>query len=271
MKKLNLITCLLVFAIAFVVTVGAGYGEANAKSTIQKVLSKKELIIGTAPGYLPFEMLDKQGNFMGYDVDLGKAIAESLGVSVEFKQFPFAGIIPALQTGEIDMVIAGMTIRGDRALAVSFSNPYYATGQVLMVPAHDNTTSSWQDLNVKGKRIAISQGTTGALLAKQIFKEPTLMDFEDFPSATLALVNGMADALIYDEPAIRMYETMQEDSVRGVYDLISAENLGVAVAYGDFETVHWLNSFLYAYVNSPAEIESRDKWFHQTDWMELMN
>lgn len=240
-------------------------------STIEKVLAKKKLIIGTAPGYLPFEMKDKQGNFIGYDIDLGKAIGEALKVPVEFKQYEFSGIIPALQTGDIDMVIAGMTIRGDRALAVSFSDPYYATGQVMMLPSNDTATKSWKELDVKDKKIAVSQGTTGALLAKQLYKNATVVDYTDFPTACMAITQGKADGIIYDEPAIRMYEIMSKGAVRGVYDLISAENLGVAVVHNDLKTVQWLNSFLYSYKNSPKDLSSIDKWFKSTDWMDSVS
>ena len=166
------------------------------------------------------------------------------------------------------MLIAGMTIRGDRALAVSFANPYYATGQVLMLPAKDTSTTSWKDLDVAGKKIAASQGTTGALLAKQLFKNATVVDFDDFPTAAMALTQGQADGIIYDEPAVRIYEVMQKDSVRGVYDLISAENLGIAVKHNDFGTVQWLNSFLQSYIDSPTELASREMWFNSKDWMD---
>ena len=153
--------------------------------------------------------------FVGYDIDIGKAIAEAIGVPVEFKQYEFSGLIPALQTGDIDMVIAGMTIRGDRALAVSFSNPYYAAGEVLMVSAKDTTTKSWEDLDVEGKIIATSQGTTGALLSKQLFKNAKVVDYGDFPTACIAIVQGKADGIIYDKPGIEMYEIMNEGKVRG--------------------------------------------------------
>jgi polar amino acid transport system substrate-binding protein len=240
------------------------------KSTIEKVLDKKKLVIGTAPGYLPFEMKDKQGNFIGYDIDLGNAIAKALKVDVEFKQYEFSGLIPALQTGDIDMVIAGMTIRGDRALSVSFANPYYATGQVLMVPKKDTTTKKWEDLDQPGKKIGVSQGTTGALLAKQLFKKATVADFQDFPAASMAVSQGQADAVLYDEPGIRIYEAMQPDSVRGIYDLISAENLGIAVKLNDLNSVQWLNSFLESYHNSPADLASVNKWFKSKDWMDTV-
>lgn len=240
----------------------------KAPSTIDQVLEKKKLIIGTAPGYMPFEMKDKQGNFIGYDVDMGNAIGEALKVPVEFRQFEFSGLIPALQTGEIDMIAAGMTIRGDRALAVSFAEPYYATGQVLMVPTKDPTTKSWKDLDQPGKKIAVSLGTTGALLAKQLFKQATVVDFDDFPTAGMAMIQGQADGIVYDEPGVRIFTAMNKDSVKGIYDLISAENLGIAVRHNDLESVQWLNSFLEAYRNSPSELASREKWFNTKDWME---
>jgi len=259
--------CIIASVLAVMLLAGAAFAAPSTLETVQKA---KKIVIGSAPGYLPFEMMDKQGNFIGYDIDLGRAIAKSLGVEVEFRQFEFSGLIPALQTGEIDMLIAGMTIRGDRALAVSFSNPYYATGQVLMVPASDTTTQSWQDLDKPDKRIALSQGTTGALLAKAIFKEAKILDFPTFPEAAAALVGGDADGIVYDEPAIRMYEVMHEGTVRGIYDLISKENLGIAVRHNDFAMIQWLNSFLYQYVGSPEELASRAKWFESTEWMEEM-
>lgn len=268
MKKISMILIIIFAVILAGCTKETSNGEAGAvPSTIDKVLKNKKLVIGTAPGYFPFEMIDLNGEFIGYDVDTARAIGEALNVDVEFKQFGFDGLIPALQTGEIDMIIAGMTIRGDRALAVSFANPYFSTGQVLMLPKSDTTTTSWEELDQAGKKIAVSLGTTGALLAKQLFKEATVVDFEDFPAASLALVQGQADGIIYDEPGVRTYEAMNADSVRGVYDLISSENLGIAVRHNDLETVQWLNSFLESYKGSPAELESFEKWFNSADWM----
>lgn len=277
MKKVKrIISLFLVIALVFM-TVGCSSQNAgtsaetsNATSTLKKIQDRGKLIIGTGPGYLPFEMLDQQGNFIGYDMDLGRAIGEALNVEVEFVQYEFITLIPALQNGQIDMLISGMTIRGDRALAVSFSDPYYPTGQVLMINANDKTTKSWKDLDVSGNIIAVTQGSTGALLAKQIFKNATVRDYEGFPTASQAVAQGMANGLIYDEPAIKMYEIMHPENVKGIYELVSSENLGIAVAYNDLETVQWLNSFLSYYIGSPEELESREKWFNSTDWMEKL-
>lgn len=267
MKKVFIaLLSLLLIVVAAGCSQDAASPTQQAPSMIDKVKEKKKLVIGTGVAYLPFEMKDKQGNFVGYDADMGRAIGKALNVDVEFKQMKFSGLIPALQTGDIDMAIAAMTIRGDRALTVSFSNPYYSTGQVVMVSKNDSATKSWQDLDKPGKKIAVSQGTTGALLAKQIFKQAQVMDFENVASASLALTQGQADGVVSEEVVIREYESQAGSNVRGIYDLISSENLGIAVSLNDFATVQWLNSFLDSYKNSPEDKASVDKWFHSSDW-----
>lgn len=244
-------------------------GVSTENSTIQKVLKEKKLVIGMSPGYFPFDMKDPKGDFVGYDVDTANALAAALGkdIKVEFKQFTFDGLIPALRTGEVDMVFAGMTIRGDRALAVSFADPYFQTGQAVMVPGTDKTTKTWQDLDVKGKKIAVGIGTTGALLAKDVFKNAQILDFEEFPSAAAAMAQGEADGVVYDEPAIAVWKLKNGDSVREIEELISTENLGIAIQKNDFDTIQWVNSFLNSYLGSPTELASRTKWFETSDWL----
>jgi polar amino acid transport system substrate-binding protein len=267
MKKFLL---LLMSLLLVVVASGCGNNSGTNKeeaSTMDNIKNKKKLVVGTAPGYLPFDMKDKKGNFIGYDMDLARAMGKSLGVAVEFKQFDFDALIPALQTGDIDLILAGMTIRGDRAKSVSFSNPYYATGQLLMVPASDTTTTDYKQLDQAGKTIALSQGTTGALLAKDIFKKAKMADYPDFPSAGMALTQKSANGVIYDEPAIRMFVAMNPTKARAVEGILSKENLGIAVRLNDLKTVQWLNSFLQSYINSPEEIASNRHWFKETNWM----
>lgn len=248
----------------------SGGGVSTDNSTIQKVLKEKKLVIGMSPGYFPFDMKDPNGDFVGYDVDTANALAEALGkgIKVEFKQFTFDGLVPALRTGEIDMIFAGMTIRGDRALAVSFSDPYFQTGQAVMVPGTDKATKTWQDLDVKGNKIAVGIGTTGALLAKDVFQNAEILDFEEFPSAAAAMAQGEADGVVYDEPAIAVWKLKNGDSVNQLEELISTENLGIAIQKNDFDSIQWVNSFLNSYLGSPAELASRNKWFETSDWLD---
>lgn len=260
----------IIAALMLVLTMA--FSAFAAEGTLDKIMKEGKIVIGSAPGYYPFEMMDKNGQFIGYDIDVGKAIADALGVKVEFRQFEFAGLIPALHTGEIDILISGMSITGKRALSVSFSNPYFETGQVLMVPKSDTQTKSWKDLDKKGKKIATPQGQTSALLAQAIIKEAEVIHFPTFPETSMALVNGEVDGVIYDQPGIMVYEARQPDKVRGIYDLISLENLGIACRLNDQAMIQWLNSFLFQYKGSPKEMASRTKWMLEIkEWLKEMN
>lgn len=264
----RLFLALIVLTCVFTGVFAAGAAE---EGTLDKIAREGKIVIGSAPGYYPFEMMDKNGEFIGYDIDVGNALAEALGVPVEFRQFEFAGLIPALQAGEIDILISGMSITGKRALSVSFSDPYFETGQILMVPKSDTTTTSWKDLDKKGKKIATPQGQTSALLAASILQEAELLHFPTFPETSLAMVNGQIDGVIYDEPGIIVYEARNPDAVRGIHDLISLENLGIACRLNDHAMIQWMNSFLHQYKGSPREIASRNKWMvNIQDWLKEM-
>ncbi|MDR1741170.1 MAG: transporter substrate-binding domain-containing protein [Synergistaceae bacterium] len=259
---------LMLLALALLLAAGTAFA---ADGTLDKVVKAGKIVIGTAPGYYPFEMVNKKGEFIGYDIDVGNALAEALGVKAEFRQFEFSGLIPALQTGEIDIILAAMSITGKRALTVSFSNPYFETGQVLMLPASDTTTTSWKDVDKKGKKIATPQGQTSALLAAAIVKNAEVVHFTGFPDTALALVNGQVDAIIYDQPGVIVYEARYPDKVRGVHELISLENLGIPCRLGDQAMVQWLNSFLFQYKGSPKELASRAKWMESRDWLKELD
>src|SRR5690606_13400061 len=114
----------------------------------------------------------------------------------------------------------------------------------------------------------VAQGTTGHLLAKSIFQKAKLSIYQEFPSASMSLLKGDADAVLYDEPGIQMFELMNKQKVKKMDKLITKENLGIAVKRNDFETVQWLNSFLASYRGSIEDIQSQEKWFKNTDWMD---
>jgi len=245
-------------------------GSDAGTSTIEKVKKNKKLVIGTAPGYAPFEMTDLKGKYVGYDIDTAKAIAKALGVEVEFKEYSFDGLIAALQVGEIDMIISGMTITGPRALSVSFANPYYKTKQVALVPSSDTTTKEWTDLDKKGNKIATVIGTTGQLITKNTFKHAEVKDYKEMPAAALAMISGQIDGVVYDESSVRIW-SKENGKSRIIDNQISAENLGIAVKHNDLKTVQWLNSFLYSYIDGPDELKSRKYWFENDEWYKDIN
>ncbi|WP_397537954.1 transporter substrate-binding domain-containing protein [Rummeliibacillus pycnus] len=270
MKK---VFVLLIIVLSVILTACGGSGTDSSDSgtsTIEKVKKNKKIVIGTAPGYAPFEMVDLKGKYVGYDIDTAKAIGKALGVKVEFKEYAFDGLIAALQVGEIDMIVSGMTITGPRALSVSFANPYYKTKQVALVPSSDTTTKKWTDLDKKGKKIATVIGTTGQLITKNTFKHAEIKDYKEMPAAALAMISGQIDGVVYDESSVRIW-SKENGKSRVIDNQISAENLGIAIKHNDLKTVQWLNSFLYSYLDGPDELKSRKYWFESDEWYANIN
>ncbi|MBQ0140062.1 MAG: transporter substrate-binding domain-containing protein [Kurthia sp.] len=268
----------MVTVLAMVVLAACGSGSDDSSnsggkkdtSTVDKVKDTKKLVIGTNAGYYPFEMIDKDGKMVGYDMDVANAIAKELGAKVEVKQFGFDALIPALQSGKIDMIFAGMTITDERAEVVNFANSYYETGQSVMVKS-DSKIKDPKELDKKGTTIAVQIATTGAIVSKKEFKNAEIKEFEDFPAAALAAQQGQVDAVVYDEPAIKVYALQNEGKVKALDDLLASDNLGIALSKDDDATLKWVNEFLASYIGSDEEKATRAKWFEESDWLDTVN
>ena len=175
----------------FMLMVACGNKSANGK---------KKYTIGTDTSFPPYEY--KEGNkYTGIDIDLMEAIAKLEGFEVEFKPMDFGGLIPALQSGQLDGVIAGASITEERKKSVDFSEPYYASGLVALVNKNNNNIKTVKDL--EGKKLAVKNGTAGAKYAEDNLKgKANIRVFEDSASTLKAVENNQADAAFEDYPVI---------------------------------------------------------------------
>jgi len=149
MKKGLIIGLVLLVAVSlFATTALCGDIELAKKSVIEQVLQRGSLRVGLEAGYLPFEMADKKGKFIGFDVDMAKAMAKAMGVKLEIVNTAWDGIIPALVTKKFDIIMSGMTITQERNLKINFANPYIIVGQtILLNKKHAGKVQSYKDLN----------------------------------------------------------------------------------------------------------------------------
>lgn len=265
MKKW-LAALLLVVITAALAACGGSDDKEEAKSVVQKAKDEKVLVVGTNAGYYPFEMFDKNGEMIGYDMDVAKAIADKMGAKLEVKQLGFETLIPSLNAGKVDLVLAGMTITDERKNTVDFADSYYTTGQAVMV-GKGSTAKSIKDIDKKGNKIAVQIGTTGAIVAAKEIKNATVQEFDDFPTAAMAAQQGKAAAVVYDEPAIQIYALQNKGKVEKLDGLLASDDLGIAVKKGDTETVEFINDYLKEFKGSDEEKALQDKWFGNVDWM----
>lgn len=236
-------------------------------ANIKRIQKAGVLKVGTSAGYFPFEMTDTKGKVIGFDAELAERIAKELGVKLEIKDMDFNGLIPALQAGTVDIVLAGVTITPKRALSVNFTRPYFQTGQaVLVAKKHQGKIKSYEDLNKAGIVVSVSMGTTGDIAATKLLPKATIKRFDNSNNAALEVVSGRADAMVFDQPDIAVHAKKNAATTFGLLDPFTVENFGIAVIPGQPDLVQWLNTFLDSFVGTLEYQNMYKYWFVDMPW-----
>lgn len=236
MKKFSFILMLLALML-FIAACGSDEGPSSGGEGSGEGGSEgKTYTVGIDTTYPPFEF-EENGEYKGIDIDLINAIAENQGFEIEFSPMDFGGIIPAMQAGQLDIAIAGMSITDERKEVVDFSDPYFDAGLSLVVQADNNEITSLEDL--EGKTIAVKSGTTGAQFARDNEEEYgyEIAQFEDSPSMFQEVSNGNADALIEDYPVIAYAIAESGLDLKTVGDRLTGDQYGIAVLKGENQEV----------------------------------
>jgi len=236
--------------------------EIYEASTLNQVLKKNKLVVGTEVTFFPFEYADTDGRPIGFDVDLAKLAAQELGVPIEIRDMEFSGLIPALQGGRIDMIISGMTRTPARARTVSFTQPYFVAGLCALISnkrAPDVTEIG--QLNAAGRILAVKLGTTGDIAASKLFPKAQVNRFKDETACVLEVVSGRADAFIYDQLSIGMHHAQNRETTHAILKPFTSEAYAIAIRSGDFDFLNWLNLFLETVKADGRYEELRKKYF----------
>jgi polar amino acid transport system substrate-binding protein len=250
-------SALVVMLVALLVfSVGCAKKEAPADA-------EKVLIVGTEPTFPPFEMTDeKTGDIIGFDIDLIKKIAESQGFKVEIQSIGFDGLIPALQSGQIDIIASGMTITEDRAKEVQFSEPYINAGLALAVLESNTEIASVEDL--EGLTVGVQIGTTGSEKAAELLEQGLIKEVKTFNTVDIVmmeLVNGGIDAVINDLPVTTAYISKQPGTIKMVGEPLSSESYGFAVRLDDKDLAAKINAGLAELTESGYYDELTQEYF----------
>ncbi|HEX7714449.1 MAG TPA: basic amino acid ABC transporter substrate-binding protein [Bacillota bacterium] len=188
--------------------------------------TKPVLTVGTDATYAPFESIDKNGNFVGFDMDLMRLVADQTGMELKLVNINWDGIIPGLMNGNYDCLISAMTITPERKKQINFSDPYFSIRQAIVVKKDNNTIKGPKDL--EGKTVTVQNGTTGDLYASKI-KSIKMKRFDTNPQAIQELLNNNADAAVMDDlVAISAIKTASGLKMVTIED-IEPENYGIGI------------------------------------------
>lgn len=236
--------------------------------TLQQVQARGELRVGLEVGYMPFEMVDKSGEVIGFDIDLARLMARKLGVKLKIVNQGWDGIIPALLTGKFDVTLGGMTITPERAKRVDFSDPYLTIGQtVLLRRKLAGTITRHEQLNDPKYRVLSKLGTTGEIAMRKHFPKAQLRTFEHQSEAAVEVRNGRADAFVYDLPFNLVMASQFPQALVHLDQPFTHEDLGWAIRKGDPALRAWLNEFLAGLKQDGTYPALYKKWFESSAWL----
>jgi len=260
-SAMNLATCLrsisqgikICFCSLLVVSVLYGIGTAAE--------SKVALIVGMELAYPPFEMTDTKGQPTGVSVDLAKALGAALGMQVKIENIAFDGLIPSLKTGKIDLIISSMTATAERAQSIDFSDPYLRTGLCLLV-RKNSPVQGISDLDKAGMTVAVKKGTTGHSYAGKQLKNARVLVLDKEAAAVLEVVQGKADAFIYDQMSTFSNWQRNQLTTRAILKPFQQESWAVGIRKGNDPLKVRVNNFLKEYRAAGGFERLGDTWLN---------
>jgi glutamate transport system substrate-binding protein len=244
---------------------GGGGGEESAEqfdpsSTLGKIQEKGEITIGVKYDVPPFGFQNPQNDSIeGFDVDLGKAVAEKLGVEPKFIEAISDNRIPFLQDGTADLILSTMTINAERAQEIEFSEPYYiATGRILTKT--DSPIKGLKDL--AGRKVCTALGSTYEETIREQAPKADLRLVDSYSECLELIQNGAVDAVSTDD-VILTGMIIQDDTLHLVGDDLTTEPYGAGIKKGETEMVDFVNGVFEEMKQDGRWQEIYDKWVGQ--------
>lgn len=236
-------------------------GTTLAMTVAAGTVSAETLRVVTDPSFVPFEMMDQEtGEMIGFDMEIIAEVAERAGFDYELNTMDFNGIIPALQTGNVDIAIAGITITEERQEIVDFSDPYYDSGLRILVRADNDSVETMDDLN--GQKIGTKIGSTSYdYLTKTLDENDGVTPYPGSSDMYMALMSRSVDAVFYDAPNVGYFaSTKGEGKVKTVGPLYEGQQYGIALKKGS-EWVDEVNEALASMKEDGTYKTIYEKWF----------
>lgn len=247
------------------------HGYANAAkaqpSLIDKVLDRGVLRVGFS-SFVPWAMQDKDGEFIGFEVDVARRLAKDLGVELQLVPTRWSGIIPALLADKFDIIIGSMSVTPERNLKGNFTIPYdYATIEVVANKEKTRGMRFPEDYDKPEVVVAVRSGSTPALAAKKLFPRATIRPFDDEAPAVQDVIAGRSHLMLSSAPlpalsVLRNPDVLYQPTTKP----ISRQPVGFVIRKGDVDSLNVLDNWIRMAEEEGWLQERRNYWFHSTDW-----
>jgi polar amino acid transport system substrate-binding protein len=262
----------IVCAVFLVAIVFGGFATAEAGDhapVLSKIVESGKLRVGTSGTQPPYTVVSNAGEVIGFEMDLAEFLADAMGVELVIVQKPFNQLLAALEKGEVDMVMSGMTMTPERNLTVFFVGPYHVTGKsILTTSAKLAAIQDVEELDVAKLRFAALKGSTSEYFVKDAMPKAQLMTTEDYDEAVAKLLADEVDGVVADFPKLAITALRHPDKgfALGTRPL-SIEPIGVALPPGDPLLANVVENYLGALEDVGVLDELDEIWFEDGSWL----
>ncbi|MEG2173261.1 MAG: transporter substrate-binding domain-containing protein [Desulfovibrionaceae bacterium] len=266
LKKIRVLLGLLLLT-ASVAHAGPATKAETGHSVMAQAVERGVLRVGMS-SFVPWAMQDKTGAYIGFEVDVATRLAKDFGLKLELVPTRWSGIIPALLTGKFDMIVGGLSITPERCLKVNFSIPYDYTGiEAIAHKASAGKRSTLENFNEPGVVVAVRTGSTPVLVAKKMFPQATLRQFDDEAPAVQEVLSGRAQLFLTSVPLGTFEVLRSPDKVfRPTDTLLMPQPIAIAVRKGDYDSINTLDSWIRTVEAEGWLKERKAYWFESRAW-----
>ena len=245
--------------------------DLSSESVIETIKRDGVIRIGLAL-FVPWSMRDRDGELVGFELDVGRELAKDMGVDVEFIPTAWDGIIPALVAGKFDVIISGMSITPERNLTVNFSDPYAYSGITILANTAMTEGFTLEDFNSPDVTFAARRGATPVQVIQDLFPNARLLQFDEDGASTQEVLNGNAHATMMAAPSPAMEARAYPDVVSVPFDqLWGASGEAFAFRKGDPDAENFFNNWIASKWLSGWLVERHEYWFGGTEWQAMVD
>ena len=238
----------------------------SSESVIETIKQDGVIRIGLSI-FVPWSMRDKNGDLIGFELDVGRKLAEDMGVEVEFVPTAWDGIIPALVSGNYDVIISGMSVTAQRNLTINFTDPYAYSGLAILVNKDLTDGMSPDELNSPDVTFTARRGATPATAIAKAFPEANLLLFDEDGASTQEVLNGNAHATMAAQPAPNREAGRNPETLAVMEgELFDPSGEAFGLRKGDPDAMNYFNNWIAQQWRSGWLKERHNYWFATEDW-----
>jgi polar amino acid transport system substrate-binding protein len=244
----------------------------SASPVLDRIQNRGELLVGTMGNMPPLNMTTKDEEIIGLEPDLARMMADAMNVNVKFVQKPFPDLLPALQSGEVDMVLSGMTITPERNLKVAFVGPYLQSGKAFLTKEKTIVNAKKaEEINSPETKLVALKGSTSQAFAETVLDRATLFTTGTYDEAVAMVLQDKVHAMIADYPICVVSVFRYPDAgLLSVLTPLTYEPLGIALPGNDPLLVNWVQNTLNSLEGSGRLDELKLKWFAEGSWLDQL-